>query len=383
MRPVLARSLAPLLLIVALVIAGCSSAPERILGVNALAVPVASVQGATEHTILVATTRKRASDPTVFLTGERSGLGFASTAVSVPPSHQPGQIERPSRGAPDPREHFMVTNALYLDGAGSFQSAVNRELAKRPESQQRVLIFVHGFNTDFTEALLRITQFVHDTGFTGVPVLFSWASRGEVSAYLYDLNSTYVARDGLEQLGGILGQTDTRIFDVVSHSMGNYLVLETMRQLHLQGQWRDSNRIGSIILASPDVDLDVFQSQWQRINANRDKFFILISEDDRALRLSRRLAGGVSRVGNADPDVLAAMGFNVIDLTKVDDRSSDHHSKFANAPEIVQLIGVRLAQGDSLAAETPQTAVTAASILPNLDIRGVRDGAVVTVGGDR
>jgi esterase/lipase superfamily enzyme len=81
--------------------------------------------------------------------------------------------------------------------------------------------------------------------------------------------------------------------------------------------------------------------------------------------------------------VLAAMGFNVIDLTKVDDRSSDHHSKFANAPEIVQLIGVRLAQGDSLAAETPQTAVTAASILPNLDIRGVRDGAVVTVGGDR
>jgi esterase/lipase superfamily enzyme len=377
--------MAPVIVMMTLVVVGCSSPPERIRGVDLVSVPITNVPGATSHTILVATTRQRATDPTLFLTGERrGGLGFASTQVSVPPSHQPGQIERSSRRAPDPRQHFVVTDARHLDGAGSFQSEVDRELAKRPEAERRVLIFIHGYNTDFTESLLRITQFVHDTGFTGVPILFSWASRGEVRAYLYDLNSTYVARDGLEQLGMILSEANAYQLDLVSHSMGNHLVLETMRQLQLQGRFTNTDRIGSIIMASPDVDIDVFQSQWRRIDANRDKFFILISQDDRALRLSRRLAGGVSRVGNADPDVLASMGFNVIDLTQVNDRSSDHHSKFANAPEIVRLIGMRLAEGDSLGGlPSEQTQITAASLLPNLDIRGVRDGAVVTVGGDR
>ena len=297
--------------------------------------------------------------------------------------HQPGQIERSSGRIPDPRQHFVVSEARYIDGAASFRSMVDRGLAARPEHARSVLVFVHGYNTDFTEALLRLTQFVHDTQFDGVPVLFSWASRGELGAYLYDLNSTYVARDGLEQLATVLSQTQARHFDVVSHSMGNYLVLETMRQLDLQGRFADSDRIGSIIMAAPDVDIDVFDAQWQRISADREKFFILISDDDRALRLSRRLAGGVSRVGNADPDELASMGFNVIDLSRVEDRSSTHHSKFASAPQIVQLIGTRLALGDQLGGlDSRQTQVTAASLIPNFDIRPVRNGAVVTVGGD-
>lgn len=366
------------------VVSGCAGAPDRIIGVVNPSVPVQSVAGATTHSILVATTRERATDPTLFLTGERAeGLDFAYTEVSVPPVHQPGQIERSSGRIPDPRQHFVVSEARYIDGAASFQSMVDRGLAARPEHARSVLVFVHGYNTDFTEALLRLTQFVHDTQFDGVPVLFSWASRGELGAYLYDLNSTYVARDGLEQLATVLSQTRARHFDVVSHSMGNYLVLETMRQLDLQGRFADSDRIGSIIMAAPDVDIDVFDAQWQRISADREKFFILISDDDRALRLSRRLAGGVSRVGNADPDELASMGFNVIDLSRVEDRSSTHHSKFASAPQIVQLIGTRLALGDQLGGlDSRQTQVTAASLIPNFDIRPVRNGAVVTVGGD-
>jgi esterase/lipase superfamily enzyme len=375
-----------LMLMTVLLVAGCASGPDPIIGVINPSVPAASVPGATQHSILVATTRERATEPTLFLTGERAaGLDFAYTQVSVPPTHQPGQIELAPGRIPDPRQHFVVTEGRYLDGGSSFQSMVDRALASRPESARSVLVFVHGYNTDFTEALLRLTQFVHDTQFQGVPVLFSWASRGEIAAYLYDLNSTYLARDGLEQLSGILAQTQAKHFDVVSHSMGNYLVLETMRQLDLQGRFANSDRIGSIIMAAPDVDIDVFDAQWQRIRADRDKFFILISEDDRALRLSRRLAGGVSRVGNADPGELAAMGFNVIDLSRVEDRSSTHHSKFSSAPEIVQLIGVRLAQGDRLGSEGGQNAtpVAAASIFPNISVRGVQDGAVVTVGGDR
>ena len=37
-------------------------------------------------------------------------------------------------------------------------------------------MFVHGYNTRLDDAVVRFAQFVNDTGFTGVPVLFSWRS---------------------------------------------------------------------------------------------------------------------------------------------------------------------------------------------------------------
>jgi esterase/lipase superfamily enzyme len=68
----------------------------------------------------------------------------------------------------------------------------------------------------------------------------------------------------------------------------------------------------------------------------------LISENDKALGISRFLAGGVSRVGDADPERLADLGVTVVDLSQVKDTSSIHHTKFAEVPEVVQLIGARL-----------------------------------------
>jgi esterase/lipase superfamily enzyme len=70
--------------------------------------------------------------------------------------------------------------------------------------------------------------------------------------------------------------------------------------------------------------------------------FLLVSENDSALRFSRRIAGGVPRVGAADTAELEALGVTVIDLTEVEDSSSGSHSKFAGSPEVVQLIGAGL-----------------------------------------
>ena len=96
---------------------GCARAPDQIIGVDNPSNPAASVVGATRHNILVATTRQPSPDPTVFLTGERSkSLHYAYTQVSVPPVHKPGKIERSNNRVPDPTKHFVVTNALHLEG---------------------------------------------------------------------------------------------------------------------------------------------------------------------------------------------------------------------------------------------------------------------------
>ena len=50
----------------------------------------------------------------------------------------------------------------------------------------------------FAEGLYRLVQIAHDAKAPGVPVLFTWASRGKATAYLYDTNSATAARDELE-----------------------------------------------------------------------------------------------------------------------------------------------------------------------------------------
>ncbi|WP_431297821.1 alpha/beta hydrolase [Tabrizicola sp. BL-A-41-H6] len=54
-----------------------------------------------------------------------------------------------------------------------FIAEVNRELAKRPASAQKILLFMNGYNNTTSEAILRLSQFVEDTYYQGVPVLFS------------------------------------------------------------------------------------------------------------------------------------------------------------------------------------------------------------------
>ena len=60
--------------------------------------------------------------------------------------------------------------------------------------------------------------------------------------------------------------------------------------------------------------------------------YLFVSKDDGALRMSRRIAGGVPRVGAADAAELEQLGVTVIDLSEIDNSSSGSHSKFAGSP---------------------------------------------------
>ena len=74
----------------------------------------------------------------------------------------------------------------------------------------------------------------------------------------------------------------------------------------------------------------------------RRTMYLLVSQDDGALRVSRLIAGGVPRVGAADAPELEKLGVTVIDLSEIDDSSAGSHAKFAGSHEVVQLIGAGL-----------------------------------------
>jgi esterase/lipase superfamily enzyme len=221
---------------------------------------------------------------------------------------------------------------------------VNRALAQRPPGDRRILLFIHGYNNTTSDAILRLGQFVEDTGFKGVPVLFTWASAAKAPRYVYDLNSALVARGKVAEMAAILARTKATSVDVFAHSMGTFLTMEGLVDAQQTGRLgQRGGLIDSVMLASPDIDIDLFRTQLAQLpRPIIERMFLLVSADDAALRFSRRIAGGVPRVGAANTEELEGLGLTVIDLSQIEDSSSGSHSKFAGSPEVVKLIGAGL-----------------------------------------
>lgn len=335
-----------ILLLVALmapVLAACSRAPD-LIGIENAAVPVDSVPDLTRQRIFITTTREATDVVGAFFSGERAPeLGLASVDVTIPPTHVVGQLERPTRLPPDPRTQFTVVDPVVYRTDAAFVAELNRELAKRPPGDRKILLFVHGYNNTTSDAVLRLAQFVEDTGYEGVPVLFTWASAASAPRYVYDLNSALVARVKIKEMADVLRKTRAKDIGVFAHSMGAFLTMEGFVDASLAGRLGKQGTIQSVMLASPDIDIDLFRTQLAQLpQPFIEKIYLLVSADDAALRFSRRIAGGVPRVGAANTAELEKLGVTVIDLSQIEDSSSGSHSKFAGSPEVVRLIGAGL-----------------------------------------
>ncbi len=326
-----------------LILTACSRPPE-IIGIDNPALRPAVEAESTRHRIFITSSRAPSEEPGAFLSANRARtLGLASVDVLVPPNHSIGRLKRARRLPPDPRTEFMAVDPVTYAGDVAFVDAINRELASRPADKRTILLFVHGFNNTPTDSLLRLGQFVEDTNFEGVPVLLSWASAARTIRYVHDLNSALIARDMVPEIAEILGRTKAHSVDVFAHSMGSLLTMEGLVERDRSGELGRRKNLNTIVLAAPDIDIDLFRAQLNRLSPEiRRSIFLLISERDAALRVSARLAGGVPRVGAAPLRDLEEFGLTVIDLSDINDSSSGSHSAFAGSPDVVQLIGAGL-----------------------------------------
>lgn len=337
------------ILVICGLVAGCGGRPIGVLTPVAAAYPSAS-----QVDILVATTRQSVADTGVLFSGERSrDLSLAAVKVSIPPDEgrQIGQVQWPSRLPPDPSREFATLAVTPIDGKKAARTWLNGHLPPK----RRVLLFVHGFNNRFEDAVYRFAQIVHDSGADVAPVLFTWPSRARIFDYLYDRESTNFSRDALEETLRTIAN-DPRVSEVtvMAHSMGAWLAVEALRQMSIR-DGRVAPRIRNVILASPDLDVDVFATQWASLGQPRPDTFLFTSRRDRALALSRRLSGNVSRLGMIDPndaayrEQLKKAGIVVFDLTDVESSGDRlNHGTFAGNPEVVQLIGARLITGQTI-----------------------------------
>ena len=335
----------------------CGGRPQQ----GALA-PVAATdtQGTSFVPVLIATTRKRLTEDAgeMFDSERAEQVSYASVSVSIPPddARKIGEVQWPASLPGDPRQNFVTVLANDLDKQ-SFEAALGT--AAQQTGRGKVLVFVHGFNNRFDEAVYRFAQIVHDSRAPATPVLFSWPSRGILGlrAYQDDVESAKNSRDAMVQLlSAIAANTNVKEINIVCHSMGCLLTLEALWSMSSH-PGKIANKIKNVLLVAPDVDANVFRAQMPKIGRPRPRFALFLSQDDQALKLSKSISGGVTRLGDIDPEQepyrgdFHREGIEVFDLTG---RRGDAHSRaFDDVTSVMGMIEQRLAQGQRLTEDNP------------------------------
>lgn len=290
-------------------------------------VPVAGVRGdgtgfATVE-VFYATDRARSGSdyPAEFYGHGRGPLETGVVEVTVPDSHRPGAIEAPSvwslEFAQDPARHITLHSITPLAGADFFARMQDRMAAR---DRKEAFVFIHGYNVAFDAAARRAAQLAYDMRFAGVPILYSWPSRGSTIGYIPDAAVVQLSARRLSRfLDQVVAQSGAETVHIVAHSMGNRALTEALELMALRrGQTAaDAPAFGQVIFAAPDVDAGLFAEMLPTLRPLARRLTLYASENDWALVASRRLHGDAPRAGQGGADLLAAPDLDSVDMSEL------------------------------------------------------------------
>jgi esterase/lipase superfamily enzyme len=269
-------------------------------------------------------------------------LSYGSTVVRVPDCHRIGTVERPLdltifgftvwKTKENEKKHFTLKK---LEG---FSKERFIDLVKEGKNKG-VMVFVHGFDTGFIDAVFKTAQIAWDNNFLGVPVTFAWPSKASITHYDYDRESALFSRDAfLNVLRMIYEDAAISKIYVIAHSMGNQIVVDSLAHAHEAGI---GISLSELVLASPDVDSDVFRSMVDRLRKATKGLTLYASSADKAMVASRIKAGGVPRAGDVPASgPLIAEGMDTIDVTAIGtDPFALNHSEYSTNRSLIDDIG--------------------------------------------
>lgn len=267
-------------------------------------------------------------------------LRHLEMVVSVPPSHEPGNL-RFGYANPNPERQFTLAARDEFPSPDAFKSQLRKKLAALPRSDREVTVFVHGYNSTQSEAAFRAAQMKYDIKVPGLLVMYSWPSRGKALAYAYDTDSILFARDGMEQLLRQITDVGANRVLVVAHSMGSAVTMETLRQMDVKSPGWAARSLSAVVLISPDLDVDVFRAQMTKMSKVPDAFVIFVSRRDGILNVSSRIRGTKSenRLGSIDDiERVKDLPIEIIDTTAFAKDAASRHFVTATSPALISII---------------------------------------------
>jgi TonB-dependent SusC/RagA subfamily outer membrane receptor len=305
-------------------ITGVRNAPQlRSLADTAEETPQAWI----EKTVFYAT-RRNAAPGSALATyyGEQDDtLKYGVATVTMPTYYHPGRedtrgickyLPGPLHCSKEPSKTVMLT-ALNGFAADTWLSALSQSVDVGDTSKS-VLIYVHGYNNSFSDAVTRAAQIAYSVGFEGTVATYDWSSRNSVPKYIVDQERAERSVPDFEKfIRRIADSTHARHLAVVAHSMGTRLVSYALRDLYVQ---RPDLRFGPVIFAASDVDSAIFVDQLAKFVAEKGAPVTLYaSSRDRVLRLSAsEFIHEGRRVGSGPPSIVLYPGIDYIDASPID-----------------------------------------------------------------
>lgn len=239
-------------------------------------------------------------------------LTYGRVDVAIPAQVITGSFKKNSTIPVDP---LIVSPRLELNDFN--QEALHELLAGA--SDDDVIIYVHGYNNTFEEALQRAAQLKHELKYEGSVIAFCWPSLGEtfvtrsieaaqkkpslVDRMVSPLSKPYlrdwgVAAQSQTALATVLKQLlerrresgGTARVHLLAHSMGNRVALGALHQLELDGLFCDQPEpFENVVLLAPDVSVADFE--YWRASATRAsrRLTHYYSTEDVPLMLSQKV----------------------------------------------------------------------------------------------
>ncbi|MGA1392898.1 MAG: alpha/beta hydrolase [Phycisphaerales bacterium] len=186
----------------------------------------------------------------------------------------------------------------------NFIGLVKSKMEQAPSKD--LYVYVHGFNNSFYDSIARAAILWHSISRQGVFLSYTWpAGSGGALGYFYDRESGEFTIFHLREVIRLLAQVPgVERLHIIAHSRGTDVATTALRELNiaLRAQGRDPQqalKLESLVLAAPDLDLDVFaQRFWiENLGAVAKRTAIYFSSEDGAIGFSNWLFGSRTRIG--------------------------------------------------------------------------------------
>ncbi|MEO1067360.1 MAG: alpha/beta hydrolase [Pseudomonadota bacterium] len=296
--------------------------------------------------VFYATDRARSGSayPSDFYGGKRGGLEYGIATVTIPATHKFAQIEAPSvwsfEFTQSSAKHIILKSVEPVEKTQFFER-MRTNIEKRAANE--AFVFIHGFNVSFEKAAKRAAQMAHDMSFDGLPILFSWPSANSVLSYISDTAVVRLSGRRLSQfLEDVVKRSGATRVHVIAHSMGNRALTDALELMALRYQNKESGKapLDQVIFAAPDVDADLFGEMVKTIRPLANRLTLYASEEDWALKVSRKLHGDAPRAGQGGGDTLISPVVDSIDMSELGEDMLAHSYFAGDASALVDLLSL-------------------------------------------
>ena len=239
---------------------------------------------------------------------ESSAIAATQSAATMPTAAAPATTPPPAAAPTSAPAGASLREELDFD----YRAALNELSAHLAQSPVKdVYVFVHGYNNTFYDSVTTIAQLWHFFGRQGVPLAYSWPAGhgGLLRGYTYDRESSEFTVYHLKTMLRVIAACpDVRRVHIISHSRGTDVATSALRELRLEIggsrptgaiETRQALKLGTLVLAAPDLDLDVVIQRFvtARIGRLPEQFAMYVCSSDKALGMSNWLFGGAMRLG--------------------------------------------------------------------------------------